>query len=267
MRTTPLDPFENDHPDGYLADSQFDYPGRPDGWQYHALDAENRFARFEPLPGSRDTATPLAFLGCDDPDARIGRDFVHPGYRRRPCLQWHAREAGTYRIEGEVGLVRSDARGNFRVRVIVDDIEVLTQTLSFPQVLTCEIDAAVRQGGFVRVLFHSVEHITGNDALFYLRIRPADLPCGPGESRIASRCEAPPAWARLREVLGAPEGTEPQDLASVALGLYRPPARFDPGFTALVQKAGRRHFAPHLARYRQPRFFGITARRADTEQG
>ena len=264
--TTTLDPFETDHADGYLADSQFDYPGQPQGWQYYALDAQNDFARFEPVEASQSTATPLAFLGCDDPDARVGRDFVHAGYKRRPCLQWHAPDSGTYRIDGEVALLRSSARGNFRVRVIVDDVEILTQTLAYPQVLTCEIDAAVRRGGFVRVLFESVEHIDGNEALFYLRVRRAAQACGPGESRIGSRCEAPPAWGRLRDSLGLDATVEPEDLAALATGLYRRSGGADAGLLRVVQDAARRHFAPQREGYRKPRYFTIHPHTATKEQ-
>ncbi len=73
----------------YLADSQFDYPGQPHGWRYYALNAANEFSPLQALPASAATATPLAMLGCDDdPHARVGRDVLHPGYLRRPCIQW-----------------------------------------------------------------------------------------------------------------------------------------------------------------------------------
>lgn len=252
---SPLDPFARDHPGGYLADSQFDYPGQPGGWRYHALDGDNRFAPFEPIAASQGTMTPLAYLGCDDPQARVGRDFVHPGYQRRPCLQWHVPAAGTYRIEGEVALVYSHAHGHFRVRVIVDDKELLTQTLSYPQVLTFAIDAAVGQGGFVRVLFECVSHIDSNDALFYLRTRHGDEPCASGECRVSSRCDTAPAWDRLGEALvGSAEGAVSNPM-SLAIDLYQPRTPTDPVALQMLQQVSKQQFGSLQARYRQPRYF------------
>ncbi len=258
--TTTLEPFQVEHRGGYLADSQFDYPGSDPGWMYLALNAANEFTRLEPPASSRDTATPLAYLGCDDPHARVSRDSVHAGYQRRPCLQWHAPAAGTYRLEGEVALLLSQASGQFNVRVIVDDVELLTRTLCYPQVLSFAIDAAVGRSGFMRVLFASQQHIDSNEALFYLRVRAADAPCQPGGFRIDSRCEASAAWQRLQDVIGADPGQMPDqgpDLARLAQGLYGGPASADPVLARMAQDQAQTLFAPRLERYRQPRYFSI----------
>jgi len=258
--------FSADHRGDYLADTQFDYPGGGRGWQYDALDADNGFTRLEPPAAHAASATPLAYLGCDDPDLRVGRDLVHPGYKRRPCLQWHAPAAATYRLEGEVSLLQATASGQFNVRVIFDDVELLSRTFSFPEMLDFQIEAPVREGGFLRVLFTSMHIINHNDALFYLRVRRAATPCEAGSSRIACRAEAAPAWARLGTVIGADDVLPATEIARLAQGLYGSPKTIDPGLAELARQQARRAFAPQLARYRQARFFSA-APRTPTDQG
>lgn len=252
MSPSPLAPHQ------CLADSQFDFPGRAGGWHYFTLSPSNEFGEFAPDPAFQHTATPQSQLTCDDPDARIGRDHVHPGYQCRPGLQWHPPSAGSYCLEGEVALLRSRAHGRLNVRVFIDDQELLSATLNFPDTLRFRITSHVRSGGFIRVLFSCHERIDNNHTLYYLRIHPAASPCLPGQPEVVSECCIPRAWAELSAALplhGA--AVSPADAQQLAHTLYHPTQPADPALQALALHLAHRAQAADHPSYRQPRFFSI----------
>lgn len=167
-----IDEFEGDIETVYLADSQFDFPNSSTGWQYKTLDVNNQFGGFKPREQSRLTATPFAFLVCDDPHSFIGRDFVHPGYQCRPTLQWNAPQEGKYLLQGEVAFLRSTASGNFYVSIFVDDVRVLSQTLHYPENL--EFAIPVKAKSFIRIVFTCLKTIDNNHCFYAARIKKID---------------------------------------------------------------------------------------------
>lgn len=242
-----------------LADSQFDFPGHPGGWSYFTLSPSNEFGVFEPDPSLRDTATPDAQLTCSDPDARIGRDHVHPGYLCRPGLQWHPPVEDSYSLEGEVALLRSQAHGRLSVRVFIDDRELLSATLDFPDTLRFRVNSHVRAGGFIRVVFGCHERIDNNLALYYLRIRRALAPCPQNHPDVTHECRAAESWAALGTTLSAhTPGASPATVLQLGKNLYHAatlPAH--PALQALAVHQAQRALGTDHPPYRQPRFFSI----------
>ena len=242
-----------------LADSQFDYPGQAHGWSYYVLNEANEFAPLQPLSAAQGTATPLTCLGCDDPHAFIARDALHPGYERRPCIQWHPLQAGAYLITGEIALTNFRAAGAVHVQLIVDDVVVLVHDLVYPQVLDFELEIGVRDGGFVRVLFSSVGSIDYKETLYYLRARHARASALPSVRRLTFSCGVPPAWQHLAQRLGQSLHCAPQDLAHVAQNLFEPVGQADPQLVLQLQAGAQQRFQSKLEGFLSPRFFTIQA--------
>jgi hypothetical protein len=239
-----------------IADSMFDYPGDPQGWQYTHLDAVNRFGAFRAREDSRESATALAFLVCDDPDCIVGRDFLHPGYLARPCLQWNSEFGGRYVLHGEFALVEAAAAGGLHVVAEADDRRLLDQTVDFPRHLEFVIPIDVREGGFVRIVVACLGHINHNLCQFSLRIRrrPGNEAATLSENRPDTfRLAEPPAWDALRETLDAllPAGLPP----AARDAILRQP--FD---GAALPVGARAAIGQHLHRQMFPRFHALYRR-------
>jgi hypothetical protein len=250
-----FDPFATDHPGGYLADSQFDYPLGGKGWQFLALTHDDAMAPFTPNDAFVDTAAPYAYLVSDDPYARIGRDWVHPGHSRKPCLHWSAEHEGVYRLEGDIALIRSDAHGRFEVRVIIDGVDVLVKSIDFPQELRFAIDAPVRRGGFIRVVFRSTATIDGNEALHYLRIRRADASLPPYRPNVTCSCAAADSWERLGQLISMGADAGSPGIGHLSRTLFDARCDVDPMLMESAQAGVRTHFSPQFGQFRKPRFF------------
>jgi hypothetical protein len=161
----------------WIADSQFDYPGSGTGWRYLTLSKTNEFGEWREVVSLADSGTPLAYLECaDDPHCRIGRDYVHPGYERRPCLQWHAPNdsGGLYVVEAEVAQIRSAAAAPLLVTVEADDSRLHEARIGYPATHRFRIVTQVAPNGFVRILFAANGVIDHGASLFYARLRAAN---------------------------------------------------------------------------------------------
>lgn len=146
------------------AHNLFDYPGLDapgggDGWRFRAIDQANVFHPMLPIEAIGQTATPLAFLGCADPHCIIGRDFLHPGYECRPCLQWTAPMAGRFRLQAAFAVVRQSAPDQLAISVYFDDARLMTAHIRYPEIACIDLPFIAKAGSILRVIVHAVGRI------------------------------------------------------------------------------------------------------------
>lgn len=248
-----------------VADSQFDYPFSKSGWQYQTLDPENRFGSWSERAESTQSATPMAFLVCEDPHCMIGRDFVHPGHTHRPSIQWNADQAGAYRIDGEFALLRSTASGNLVMQLYIDDVREIEETLNFPETLKFSVACHLEAGSFVRLVFGRVGVIDNNHCLFYARVNRLDADHGLELISRSVKKSRPGSWRVLDRVLhdSLGYGVPTRDLAALSHRLFADETQPGAANKSIAHAIHSAHFAHHNQNFRLPRTFKI--RRVDDD--
>jgi hypothetical protein len=248
------------------ADSQFNYPGRKDGWRYRYLDSADRLGDLVTPARSKDTVTPLAYLVCPDARCIIGRDFLHPGKEARPCLQWDAPAAGSYLLKGEVAIARGEAAGPLSVTAVLDDLQLFTVKIGFPDVLNIAIPLDLKSTASLRLIFDKITGIDNLFTLFYVEILAASrevldhmIPRKEDGSPEYLRLERDPSWDALKRELdkitfGCLSG---EDLHLLARNPFVPNGALLRNAERLADAIQHMQHSPGAPKFREPRFFSV----------
>jgi hypothetical protein len=160
-----------------IADSQLDYPGCDGGWQFMASDSHGNLSPLVPRDIGQEWTTRYSYrVGANDEFCKLGRDFIHPGYRLQPTLAWTAPSNKLIDLRGEFGCLSPLAQGAAKVSVIVGGEVILTEALRHPEILRFNVKLHVLAGEVLTVRFAAesvIDHLSG---IYYAWICEAGQP-------------------------------------------------------------------------------------------
>lgn len=241
-----------------IADSQLDYPGTADGWQFLAMTTDGTTAPLSPRTTDPASPTHNSFGIGKDPYCHLGRDHCHPGYNENPALVWIAPRDCVVDLSCEVAVRNPNTRGQAMVRVMLDQVQLVRHTHQFPVVCRFRHRIRCKKNSRLAVVFEAERIIDHLISLYYCWL--VDVRDGgplDGEPLVESvvQIDENPSWStRVNDIAGV---VFAEDEVSIRQG-QSPGPKIQPFVQDLELFAEQHRRRLHKGRILgQPRFFGI----------
>lgn len=242
-----------------IADSQLDYPGTADGWQFLTMTADGETAPLSPRTADPASLTRNSFGIGKDPYCHLGRDHCHPSYNDNPALVWTAPRDCLVDLSCEVAVRNPNTPGQAMVRVVLDQMQLASHVHRFPAVCRFRHRIRCKENSRLAVVFGAervIDHLTSLYYCWLVDVRDGALLDGEPLVESAVQIEEHPGWGAWANDVAGVVLTE--DEASVRQGRpsdakVRP---FVQGFETFAEQHRRRLHKGRILG--QPRFFGIS---------